>query len=57
MPQEISLTLNPQSVQYILNLLAEKPWKEVDAIIKPIMEQSTAQIEAANKPAQEASGA
>jgi hypothetical protein len=44
---QIALTLPSDQVQYILNVLAERPFKEVGKLIPLILEQATPQVTAA----------
>jgi hypothetical protein len=49
-PTQIALTLPSDQVQYILNVLAERPFKEVGELIPLIMKQATSQVAAAQAP-------
>jgi len=43
---EINLQLAPQEVQYILNVLAERPYRECNEVIGKIMGQANPQMAA-----------
>lgn len=50
-PTQITLSLSSDHVQYLLNVLAERPFKEVGDLIPLIMKQATPQVTAAQAPA------
>lgn len=45
-PTQMTLSLSSDHVQYILNALAERPFKEVGELIPLIMKQATEQVKA-----------
>jgi hypothetical protein len=49
----LTITITAEHLQYILNLLAEQPHKEVHLLAPDLMRQGTQQIEAARAPAGE----
>lgn len=44
MTKPLAITLSQDKVQYILNVLAERPFKEVADLIPDIVKQSTDQL-------------
>lgn len=44
MDRQIDLSISAQETQLILNLLAERPFKEVADLVRKIMEQAKPQI-------------
>lgn len=45
MEKQLNIALPQPAVQYILNLLAERPYKEVAELVPLIMQQATAQLQ------------
>lgn len=41
---KIRIFLTPQEVDYVVNTLANKPWREVDGIVRSIIEQARSQM-------------
>lgn len=56
--KEINITLPAQAVQYVLNVLAERPYREANEVIAAIMSQANAQLSVQNPvaPSEEGSG-
>lgn len=42
MPESINLSLKPQELDYIMQVLQQRPWGEVNALIQNIVAQANA---------------
>lgn len=46
MPESINLSLKPQELDYLMQVLQQRPWGEVNALIQNIVAQANAKGEA-----------
>jgi hypothetical protein len=48
----LTFQFSEEQINYILNLIAEKPFKEVHALVSSIQQQAQQQVQAAQQPIQ-----